>query len=57
MLLEKGVGLDQTCASRGIGYRQAMVALSTWLQDPASVSASSLVRPCRVAALNPCFKP
>eukprot|EP00884_Botryococcus_braunii_P023627 jgi/Botrbrau1/9949/Bobra.0012s0044.1 len=42
MLLEEGVGLEQTCASRGIGYRQAMIALSAWLNDPASISESSL---------------
>lgn len=42
-MLDQGIKPDSNCASRGIGYRQALAALQHWHAHPDDVQASQLV--------------
>ena len=44
MLLRQGLTPGQTCATRAIGYRQAMEALQHWQADPPTATPAALVR-------------
>lgn len=43
-LLRQGITADTNCASRGIGYRQALLALQHWQENPADASPQQLVQ-------------
>lgn len=42
-MLEQGIMADSNCASRGIGYRQALLALQRWQAHPADATPQQLV--------------
>ena len=44
MLLRQGLTPGQACATRAIGYRQAMEALQHWQVDPTAATPAALVR-------------
>lgn len=44
LLLRQGLTPGQTCATRAIGYRQAMEALQHWQADPPTATPAALVR-------------
>ena len=44
MLLRQDLTPGQTCATRAIGYRQAMEALQHWQADPPTATPAALVR-------------
>ena len=48
-MLQAGVKADMNCASRGIGYRQALLYLQSCYEDPSRMSEAALVKPgpCR----------
>lgn len=43
-MLQQGIQADTNCASRGIGYRQALLALQQWQMQPDGATAQKLVR-------------
>ena len=43
-MLQAGVQADTNCASRGIGYRQALLYLQSCQKDPGQISEPALVR-------------
>ena len=50
-MLDQGIQPDSNCASRGIGYRQALAALQHWHAHPDDLQPSQLVphsTPCEV---------
>lgn len=42
-MLDQGIQPDSNCASRGIGYRQALAALQHWRAHPGDLQPSQLV--------------
>ena len=44
-MLQAGVKADMNCASRGIGYRQALLYLQSCYEDPSHISEAALVKP------------
>ena len=42
-MLDQGIQPDSNCASRGIGYRQALAALHHWRAHPGDLQPSQLV--------------
>ena len=43
-MLDQGIKVDSNCASRAIGYRQALLALEHWHAHPEDITAAQLVR-------------
>lgn len=49
-MLDQGFTADTNCASRGIGYRQALLALQHWREQPTDATPQQLVSCAMVQA-------
>ena len=52
-MLDQGILSDSNCASRGIGYRQALAALQHWHNHPHDAQPPQLVCPALQLLLRP----